>query len=122
LERIIHANDNAREAKATVWIFEGTSLFFLIVAFALALLGYRFCYDRLGLGTWGSLAVAVVPLVLVTTYVVTLKLRKPKSYDLDFFRSLAMRLFTVLARMGLLFIRLDLHGFGTRKTQHPYSK
>jgi hypothetical protein len=122
MERIIHANDNAREAKATVWIFEGTSLFFLIGAFALALLGYRYCYDRLGLGTWGSLAVAIVPLVLVTAYVLILKLGKPKSYDLDFFRSLAMRLFTVIARMGLLFIRLDLHGFGTRKTQHPYSE
>jgi len=28
MERIIHANDNAREAKATIWIFEGSSLSF----------------------------------------------------------------------------------------------
>jgi hypothetical protein len=27
MERIIHSNDNAREAKATIWIFEGSSLY-----------------------------------------------------------------------------------------------
>ena len=55
MERIIHPNDNAREARVTIWIFEGSSLFILIGAFAVALLGYRFCYDRLGLGPGAAL-------------------------------------------------------------------
>ena len=76
MERIIHANDNAREAKAKIWIFEGSSLYVLIAAFALALAGFRYCYDGLGLGTWVSLLVGAAPLVVAMVYVVTPKARK----------------------------------------------
>jgi hypothetical protein len=120
MERVIHPNDNAREARVTIWIFEGSSLFILIGAFAVALLGYRFCYDRLGFGTWGSLGVGAAPLVFSTVYVLTLKLGKPKSYDLDFFRSLGMRFARLFARSGVWLIRLELQGLGRRKTHHPY--
>jgi hypothetical protein len=47
MERLIHANDNAREAKVTLWIFEGSSLYVLIVSVVLALAGFRYAYDRL---------------------------------------------------------------------------
>jgi hypothetical protein len=83
MERLIHANDNAREAKVTLWIFEGSSLYVLIVSVALALAGFRYAYDRLGLGTWASAGVGAAPLVLASVYVLTLKLGKPKSYDID---------------------------------------
>jgi hypothetical protein len=92
MERLIHSNDNAREAKVTSWIFEGSSLYVLIVSVALALAGFRYAYDRLGLGTWASAGVGAAPLVLASVYVLTLKLGKPKSYDVDVFRSLGMRL------------------------------
>ena len=122
MERIIHSNDNAREAKATIWIFEGSSLYVLIAAFALALAGFRYCYDALGLGTWVSVLVGAAPLVVAMIYVVTLKLGKPKSYDVDFFRSFAVRVMRAIAGTGLLLIRFELHGLNTRKTRHPYAE
>ena len=122
MERIIHSNDNAREAKATIWIFEGSSLYVLIASFALALAGFRYCCDALGLGTGVSLLVGATPLVVATVYVVTLKLGKPKSYDVDFFRSFAVRVMRAIAGAGLLLIRFELHGLSARKTRHPYAE
>jgi hypothetical protein len=119
MERIIHVNDNAREAKATIWIFEGSSLYVLIAAMALALVTFRYCYDGLGLGTLGSAAAGTTPLVIASAYVVTLKLGRPKSYDIDVFRSLGVRLMRAVARSGLLLVRLELHG-PSNKCQHPY--
>ena len=121
MERIIHANDNARDAKATIWIFEGSSLYVLIAAIALALAVFRYCYDGLGFGAWGSAAGGAVPLVMATVYVLTLKLGKPKSYDIDCFRSLAVRLTRGVGRSGLLLVRLELQRISNRG-QHPYSK
>jgi hypothetical protein len=124
MERIIHPNDNAREAKATIWIFEGSSLYVLIVSVALALAGFRYAYDRLGLGAWTSAGVGAAPLVLASVYVLTLKVGKPKSYDIDFFRSVLLRLALAIARTGLLLVRVELHGLGPRsaKRQHPYAE
>ena len=122
MERIIHSNDNAREAKATIWIFEGSSLYVLIAAFALALAGFRYCYDALGLGTWVSVLVGASPLVVAMIYVATLKLGRPKSYDLDFFRSFAVRVMRAIAGTGPLLIRFELHGLSARKTRHPYAE
>jgi hypothetical protein len=122
MERIIHPNDNAREAKAAIWFFEGSSLYVLIAAFALALAAFRYCFDGLGLGTWGSVVVGAAPLVAAMVYVLTLKLGKPKSYDIDFFRSSAVRLIRVVAGTGLALVRFELHGLGTHKTRHPYAE
>lgn len=119
MERIIHPNDNAREAKATIWIFEGSSLYVLIAAIALALAAFRYCYDGLGLGTLGSTVAGAAPLVIATVYVVTLKLGRPKSYDIDVFRSLGVRLMRTVARSGLVLVRLELQGL-QHKAQHPY--
>jgi hypothetical protein len=120
MERLIHANDNTREAKMTLWIFEGSSLYVLIVSVALALAAFRYAYDRLGLGTWASVFVGAAPLILASVYVLTLKLGKPKSYDMDVFRSLGMRLMRAIARTGLLLVKLELHGPSPRKRQHTY--
>ena len=122
MERIIHPNDNAREAKAAIWFFEGSSLYVLIAAFALALAAFRYCYDGLGLGTWGSVVAGAAPLVAAMVYVLTLKLGKPKSYDIDFFRSSGVRLIRAVAGTGLVLVRFELHGFHTRKTRHPYAE
>ena len=122
MERIIHSNDNAREAKATIWIFEGSSLYVLIASFALALAGFRYCYDALGLGTWVSVLVGEIPLVVAMIYVVSLKLGKPKSYDIDFFRSFAIRVMQAIAGSGLLLIRFEIYGLSARKTRHPYAE
>lgn len=122
MERIIHPNDNAREAKAAIWFFEGSSLYVLIAAFALALAAFRYCYDGLGLGTWGSVVAGAAPLVAAMVYVLTLKLGKPKSYDIDFFRSSGVRLIRVVAGTGLALVRFELHGLGTHKTRHPYAE
>jgi hypothetical protein len=120
VERIIHPNDNAREAKATIWIFEGSSLYVLIASFALALAAFRYCYDGLGLGTWGSVTAGAAPLVVASVYVMTLKVGKPKSYDIDFFRSLGVRMMRAIARTGLLLVRFELHGLSNRRDRHPY--
>ena len=120
MERRLHPNDNARQAKVTVWIFEGPSLWFLIGGSGLALLAYRYCYDRLGLGSLNSSLAAGVPIALAILYVATLKLGKPKSYDVDVFRSLGLRLVRVLHRTGVLRSTLDLYAGSGRKSVHPY--
>ena len=120
MERISHANDNAREAKATIWFFEGSSLYVLIVSFALALAGFRYAYEGLGLGTCGSAAIAAAPLVIASAYVLALKLGKPKSYDIDVFRSLGVRLMRGVARTGLVLVKLELQGLQQSKRRHPY--
>src|SRR5260370_35331599 len=114
MERIIHPNDNAREAKAAIWFFEGSSLYVLIAAFALALAAFRYCYDGLGLGTWGSVVAGAAPLVAAMVYVLTLKLGRPKPYDIDFFRSSGGRLFRARAVAGPVFGRFQLPGFASR--------
>jgi len=101
MERRLHPNDNARKAKVTLWIFEGPSLFFLIAGSGLALLAYRYCYDRLGLGSLNSTLAAVVPIALAVLYAAALKLGNPKSDDVDVFRSLGMQLVRVLHRAGV---------------------
>jgi hypothetical protein len=121
MERLIYANENAREAKVTVWIFEGSSLYVLIASAALALASFRFAYDQLRLATWASAGVGGVPLVLASVYVLTLKLGKPKSYDVDVFRSLVMRVIRSIARSGLMLVKLELHGLSPRKSRHPYA-
>ena len=120
MERRLHPNNNARQAKVTVWIFEGPSLLFLIAGSGLALLAYRYCYDRLGLGSLNSGLVAAVPIALAILYVAGLKLGKPKSYDVDVFRSLGMRLVRLLHRTGVLRSTLDLYAGSGRRSAHPY--
>jgi hypothetical protein len=120
MERRLHPNNNARQAKVTIWIFEGHSLFFLIAGSGLALLAYRYCYDRLGLDSLNSSLAAAVPIALAIWYVAALKLGKPKSYDVDVFRSLGMRFVRVLHRTGVLRSTLDLYAGSGRKSVHPY--
>ena len=120
MERRLHPNDNARKAKVTLWIFEGPNLFFLIAGSGLALLAYRYCYDRLGLGSLHSSLAAAVPMALTILYVAGLKLGKPKSYDVDVFRSLGMRLVRLLHRAGVLRSTLDLYAGSGRRSVHPY--
>ncbi len=52
----------------------------------------------------------------------TLKLGKPKSYDVDVFRSLGTRLMRGVAKTGVLLVKLELHGLSPHKRQHPYAK
>ena len=120
MERRLHPNNNARKAKVTLWIFEEPNLFFLIAGSGLALLAYRYCYDRLRLGSLNSNLAAAVPISLTILYVAGLKLGKPKSYDVDVFRSLGMRLVRVLHRTGVLRCTLDLYARSGRKSAHPY--
>src|ERR1700720_4761158 len=122
MERLIHANDKARETKGTLWILGDPSLYVLIASVALALAGFRYAYDRLGLGTWASAGVGAAPLVLASVYVLTLKLGKPKSYDIDAFRSLGMRLMRGVAKTGVLLVKLELHRLSPHKKQHPYAE
>jgi len=45
-----------------------------------------------------------------------------KTYDIDFFRSSGVRLIRAVAGTGLVLVRFELHGSGTRKTRHPYAE
>ena len=65
---------------------------------------------------------AAVPIALAILYVAALKLGKPKSYDVDFFRSLGMRLVRLLHRTGVLRSTLDLYADSGRRSVHPYHK
>jgi hypothetical protein len=121
VDRQFHANDNARESKANVWIFEGSSLYLLIGGMALAILLYRFGFDRLHWGN-ASIGLAAIPIFIATAYVILLKAGKPKSYDMDFFRTWGVRFLALLHRAGLVRSTIDIYAVGTSKrTGHPYS-
>lgn len=96
-----HQNDNARDAKPMVWIFEGSNVYVFVGGFAASLVTFRLCFDR-GLSLVESAVTAALPITLAIAYVVCLKAGKPASYDGDMLISLNYRLICWLQRMGAI--------------------
>lgn len=109
-----HANDNARDAKPMVWIFEGSNVYVFVGGFAASLVAFRLCFDK-GLSVVESGIVAALPISSAIAYVVFLKAGKPASYDGDMVLSLNYRMINWLVREG--WMRFYGHMFG--KSQRP---
>ena len=77
-----HSNDNAREGRPSVWIFEGKSVVFLVcgVAAFIALFRILAACDL----DWPiTLGISVLPLLAMTAYVHFCVNGKPPSYFVD---------------------------------------
>ena len=105
--RRYHEANAGRDSKPVIFIFEGNNILWMLLGCGLALLAFRLCHGNLQWSLGESLAVALVPLVAATLYVVLLKSGKPKSFDREFFEWVAVR------------VRSTLHGFGLVR-ERPY--
>jgi hypothetical protein len=63
-----HANDNAREGRPSVWIFEGKSVVFLVCGVAAFIALFRIL-AACGLDWPINIGISLLPLIGVTAYV-----------------------------------------------------
>jgi hypothetical protein len=87
----LHANDNAREAKPSLWLFHGPTVGWLVlgVMFFISLVTLL---ARLGADWLSAPLISVLPLAGITVFVVFFVNGKPASYALDLFALQVWRL------------------------------
>ena len=100
--RRYHEANAGRDSKPVIFIFEGNNILWMLLGCGLALLVFRLMHGHFDGSLGESLAAGLVPLVLVTLFVVLLKSGKPKSFDREFFEWIAVRSRQGLDRLGLL--------------------
>ena len=100
--RRYHEANAGRDSKPVIFIFEGNNILWMLLGCGLALLVFRLAHGRLDWSIGEALAVGLVPLILVTLFVVLLKSGKPKSFDREFFEWVAVRSRQGLDRLGLM--------------------
>jgi hypothetical protein len=100
-QRRYHEANAGRDSKPVIFIFEGNNVLWMVAGVGIALLVFRLTHGRLHWSLGESFAAGLVPLVLVTLYVVVLKSGKPKSYDSEFFEWGAHQVSAWLDRVGL---------------------
>ena len=100
-QRRYHEANAGRDSKPVIFIFEGNNVLWMLAGVGIALLVFRLAHGRLQWSLGESFAAALVPLVLVTLYVVILKSGKPRSYDGEFFEWGAHQFSHWLDHLGL---------------------
>ncbi len=100
--RRYHEANAGRDSKPVIFIFEGNNVLWMVLGCGLALLVFRVGHAQLEWSFGESLAASLVPLTLITLYVVLLKSGKPKSFDREFGEWWTIRLRHALDRAGLL--------------------
>ena len=113
----MHANDNAREGKPALWIFQGRSVALLVGGVAVFVASFRIC-DATGLDWYLSACVSLLPLGLVVLYVTCFINGKPPSYSLDLLIFVLWRLRVRLYKERLL-DRPPQFWVRGRKPPHP---
>jgi hypothetical protein len=78
----MHANDNAREGRPGVWIFQGKSVVLLVLGAGLFVGLFRIL-DFAGIDLPLNFALSLLPLALMTVYVWRFVNDKPASYAQD---------------------------------------
>ena len=78
----MHANDNAREGRPGVWIFQGRSVVLLVIGAGLFVGLFRIL-DVAGADLPLNFALSLLPLALMTVYVWRFVNDKPVSYAQD---------------------------------------
>ena len=114
-----HPNDNTRDTKPMVWIFEGSNVYVFVGGFAASVVTFRLCFDH-GMSVMESAITAAVPITAAVCYVVFLKAGKPKSYDGDMLVSLELPGGVPFAAPGWLRTRSHLHMKPAKPPAHPY--
>ena len=77
-----HSNDNAREGRPGIWIFQGSSVILLVAGVAAFVALFRI-FAAGGLDWPFALALSLVPLLSLVAYVHLMVNGKPPSYAVD---------------------------------------
>ena len=80
----MHSNDNAREGRPSVWIFQGRSVVLLVIG-AGVFIGLFRILDAAGVDWPLNIPVSLLPLALMAFYVWWFVNDKPSSYAWDLF-------------------------------------
>lgn len=99
--RRYHEANAGRDSKPVIFIFEGNNILWMLLGCGLALLVFRLCHGQFHYSLGESLALSLIPLSIITLYVVLLKSGKPKSFDKEFFEWIAIRCRQVFDHLGL---------------------
>ena len=78
----MHSNDNAREGRPGVWIFQGRSVVLLVIGVAAFVALFRML-DAAGVDLPFNIALSLLPLALMAFYVWRFVNDKPPSYAQD---------------------------------------
>ena len=78
----IHSNDNAREGRPGLWIFQGRSVVLLVVGVAAFVALFR-TFDSAGLDLPINAVISLVPLLVMGAFVQFFVNGKPASYAFD---------------------------------------
>ena len=100
--RRYHEANAGRDSKPVIFIFEGNNILWMLFGCGLALLVFRLCHGQFHYSLGESLALSLIPLSIITLYVVLLKSGKPKSFDKEFFEWLAIRSRQAFDSLGLM--------------------
>jgi hypothetical protein len=113
----MHYNDNAREARPGLWIFQGRSVVLLVVGVATFVALFR-TLDSAGLDLPINAAISLLPSVVMGAYVQFFVNGKPPSYAFDKLLFLIWRAKSCLYMAGWL-DRPPALWIVTRKPMHP---
>ena len=100
--RRYHEANSGRDSKPVIYIFEGNNILWMVLGCGLALLVFRLGHDQLNWSIGESLAAGLVPLSIISLYVILLKSGKPLSFDREFFEWIAVRSRQALDHFGLM--------------------
>ena len=78
----LHPNDNAREGRPRVWIFQGRSVVLLVIGVGLFVGLFRIL-DVVGIDWLPDVLISLLPLALTTLFVWRLVNDRPSSYAAD---------------------------------------
>jgi hypothetical protein len=76
----LRPNDNAREGRASVWIFSGRSIVYLVVGVGTGIALFRLANMVWGFDVLSSLVIGTMPLAAITFFVQVLVNGKPPSH------------------------------------------
>jgi hypothetical protein len=79
----LRPNDNAREGRASVWIFSGRSIVYLVVGVGMGIALFRLANMVWGFDVLSSLVIGTMPLAAITLFVQVLVNGKPPSHAWD---------------------------------------
>jgi hypothetical protein len=79
----LRPNDNAREGRASVWIFSGRSIAYLVVGVGMGIALFRQANMVWGFDVLSSLIIGTMPLAAITLFVQVLVNGKPPSHAWD---------------------------------------
>ena len=117
--RRYHEANAGRDSKPVIFIFEGNNILWMVLGCGLALLVFRLGHDHFHWSLGESLAAGLVPLSIISLYVILLKSGKPQSFDREFFEWIAIRSRQALDHFGLLRDRAYFAPPRSKPTRRP---